>query len=95
MRPSLVYSAPLLSIALLSACGSNKEDSQVTETRMEDIDSLEGTISDDMINTDESTDQAPLEAPPAGEGGPNAVVGKGKAPDEEAAPEMENKAAVK
>jgi hypothetical protein len=33
---------------------------------MDDLDSLEGTISDDMINTDQSTDEPPLEAAPAG-----------------------------
>jgi hypothetical protein len=41
---------------LLSACGSSKEDNQATETRMDTLDSLEGTISDDMINTDEAVD---------------------------------------
>ena len=49
----------------LSACGGGKEDNQVTETRMDNLESLKGTISDDMINTDESTDVAPLAAPPA------------------------------
>lgn len=59
----------------LAACGGNKEDNQVTETRMDDLDSLEGTISDDMINTDESVDEAPVEAAPAP---------TGKAPTKEA-----------
>ncbi|WP_411289922.1 hypothetical protein [Sphingorhabdus sp.] len=58
---------PVMAVSLLvSACGSSKEDNQVTETRMDDLDSLEGTISDDMINTDQSTDEPPLEAAPAG-----------------------------
>jgi hypothetical protein len=58
--------APLaLMLFALAACGGNKEDNQVTETRMDDLDSLEGTISDDMINTDESTEEAPVEAAPA------------------------------
>ena len=52
-------------VLLLSACGSAKEDNQVTETRMDNLDSLEGTISDDMIITDESTDEARVEAAPA------------------------------
>lgn len=57
---------PALALLLLvSACGSSKEDNQVTETRMDNLESLEGTISDDMINTDESTDVAPLAAAPA------------------------------
>ena len=61
------YFMPALAVALLlSACGSSKEDNQVTETRMDNLDSLEGTISDDMINTDESTDEAPVEAAPGG-----------------------------
>jgi hypothetical protein len=57
--------APLaLTLLALSACGGSKEDNQVTETRMDDIDSLEGTISDDAINMDASTDEAPVEAAP-------------------------------
>jgi hypothetical protein len=57
---------PALALLLLvSACGSSKEDNQVTETRMDNLESLEGTISDDMINTDESTDVAPLATAPA------------------------------
>jgi hypothetical protein len=61
--------APLALVLLaLSACGGNKEDNQVTETRMDDLDSLEGTISDDMINTDQSTDDGPIEAAPPAEG---------------------------
>ena len=57
---------PALALMLLvSACGSSKEDNQVTETRMDNLESLKGTISDDMINTDESTDEAPLVAAPA------------------------------
>ena len=58
---------PALALVLLvSACGSSKEDNQVTETRMDNLDSLEGTISDDMINTDQSTDEAPVETSAAG-----------------------------
>lgn len=59
---------PVLALFALAACGSSKEDNQVTETRMDDLDSLEGTISDDMINTDASTDEAPVEAAPPAEG---------------------------
>lgn len=65
MRRFIVSTAILASLAMLSACGGNAEDNQVTETRMDDLDSLEGTISDDMINTDESTDEAPVDAAPA------------------------------
>ncbi len=64
MRRLVLSAAIVMSLALLSACGGNKEDNQITETRMDDLDSLKGTISDDMINTDESTDEAPVEAAP-------------------------------
>ncbi len=61
------YFVPAILLLALTACGGSKEDNQVTETRMDDLDSLEGTISDDMINTDESTDEAPVEAAPPAE----------------------------
>lgn len=71
MRRLVLSSTVIASLALLGACGGgNKEDNQVTQTRMDDIDSLEGTISDDMINTDESTDEAPVDAAPAADGKP-------------------------
>ena len=64
MRPILTVPVFAFSILLLSACGGgDKENSQVAETRMDDIDSLEGTISDDMINTDESTEEGVFDAP--------------------------------
>jgi hypothetical protein len=62
MRVTLIALA--LASLSLGACGGSKEDNQVTETRMDDIDSLEGTISDDAINMDASTDEAPVEAAP-------------------------------
>lgn len=49
-------------LPLLHACSGSGEDSKVTETRMDDLDSVEGTISDDMVNTDQSTDEAPVDA---------------------------------
>ena len=76
---------PALALLLLvSACGSSKEDNQVTETRMDNLDSLEGTISDDMINTDESTDEAPVEAAPV-----VAEASKSPAPKSDASKETE------
>jgi hypothetical protein len=61
-----------LGISALGGCDSGNivtggKDEKVTAVPMGDIDSLEGTISDEMINTDESTDEAPLDksAPPA------------------------------
>ena len=53
----LVFAFPAL-----SSCGGNDADSKVTETRMDDIDSVEGTISDEMIPTDEITEMAPVDA---------------------------------
>lgn len=61
----IITTALLLTLPLIHGCsGASKEDSKVTQTQMDDIDSLEGTISDDMINTDESTETAPLDAAP-------------------------------
>lgn len=75
MRRFIVPTVAVASLALLCACGGSAEDNQVTETRMDDLDSLEGTISDDMINTDESTDEAPVDAAPA-----EAAKNKGEQP---------------
>jgi predicted component of type VI protein secretion system len=63
MRFTIIAPA-FAALLALSACGSGKEDNQVTKSRMDDLESLKGTISDDMINTDESTDEAPVEAMP-------------------------------
>lgn len=60
MRRAFILMA--LALPALSACGGNDADSKVTETRMDDIDSVEGTISDEMIPTDEVTEMAPVEA---------------------------------
>lgn len=62
MRASMPL-ALLLATSALASCGS-KEDSQVSEQRMDDVDSVAGTISDDMVNTDENTDEAPVDAAP-------------------------------
>ena len=67
MRAPLILSFVLL----LSACGGGDE-SKVTETRMDDIDSLQGTISDEMVNTDELNEQAMVEAAPAATAKPEA-----------------------
>ena len=56
------FTPALAMMLLLSACGSSKEDNQATETRMDNLDSLEGTISDDMINTDEAIDDVPVQS---------------------------------
>jgi hypothetical protein len=80
MRRAHLSIAPLaLALLTLTACGGSKEDNQVTETRMDDIDSLEGTISDDAINMDASTDEAPVEATPAATETPDAKLDKAQA----------------
>jgi hypothetical protein len=71
---------------LLAACGSG-EDSKVTETRMDDIDSLEGTISDEMVNTDELNEQPMVEASPAPGAKPKDKSGDADKPKDKAAPE--------
>jgi hypothetical protein len=68
---------------LLAACGSG-EDSKVTETRMDDIDSLKGTISDEMVNTDELNEQPLVEAAPPATAKPKAK--EAEKPGEKAAP---------
>lgn len=77
MRPLIILSA--LTLATAACGGGTSEDRQTTETRMDDLDSLEGTISDDAINTDESTDEAPLEAAPAPTEQPKAKLDKEQA----------------
>jgi hypothetical protein len=73
---------------LLAACGGG-DDSKVTQTRMDDIDSLEGTISDEMPDTDALNEQPMIEAAPppsakpkakAENSGDNAEVKKTAAP---------------
>jgi hypothetical protein len=68
MRRKLI-SLPILALALLAQACSDKgastpanESAQVTQTRMNEIDNLEGTISDEMIITDDSNDEAELES---------------------------------
>jgi hypothetical protein len=56
------FTPAIAMVLLLSACGGSKEDSQATETRMDRLDSLQGTISDDMINTDEAVDDVPVQS---------------------------------
>ena len=96
MRRFMLSSAVVASLVMLSACGGTAEDNKVTETRMDDLDSIEGTISDDMINTDQSTDEAPVDAAPPVEGTPKAKPAKTeeKAEDEPAAPKTDDKAAT-
>ncbi len=76
MRRALILSLSLT----LAACGGGDE-SKVTETRMDDIDSLQGTISDEMANTDELNEQAMVEAAPATVAKPKAKAEAQSKPD--------------
>ena len=66
MRPILI-SICLFSVIILQGCSDKSastprsESDKVTQTRMNDIDSLEGTISDEMIITDDANDEAAFE----------------------------------
>ncbi len=53
----------LFVMSLLAGCSSETSgDNKLSQTRMNDIDSLEGTISDDIINTDQTNEEAPIDA---------------------------------
>ena len=70
MRPIITSLNILAACALLQGCSDKKTDAgakgnesnAVTQTRMDDIDNMEGTISDEMIITDDSTDEGALES---------------------------------
>ncbi len=87
MRRALILMA--IALPALSACGGNDADSKVTETRMDDIDSVEGTISDEMIPTDEVTEMAPVEASAAPAAAKANGADKGDAEKPAAAPASE------
>lgn len=72
--------ALLLVTSALTACG-NSEDSKVTEQRMDDVDSVAGTISDDAVDTDENTDEAMVDAAPPPEAGKPAAKTDAKPTD--------------
>lgn len=67
MRPALSAITLFAAITLIGACSDDKEieeqkteSNAITETRMDDIDALEGTISDEMIITDQSSEEGAL-----------------------------------
>jgi hypothetical protein len=63
----ILFPSAIIAAALLTGCSDKDagtpaaEATKVTQTRMNDIDSLEGTISDEMIITDDANDQPALE----------------------------------
>jgi hypothetical protein len=88
--------APLiLSLALLLAACGGADESKVTETRMDDIDSLQGTISDEMVNTDELNEQAMVEAAPPASAKPKAKTEGEAKPDAKPAAEPKVEAPAK
>ena len=88
--------APLiLSLALLLAACGGADESKVTETRMDDIDSLQGTISDEMVNTDELNEQAMVEAAPPASAKPKAKTDAEPKPDAKPATEPKAEAPAK
>jgi outer membrane biosynthesis protein TonB len=79
MRRILYFSLTAIGLFPLAACSSEPAaDSAVTETKMDSVDAIQGTISDEMIVTDDSSDQAPLadasEAPEEPKGVPKPDV---------------------
>ncbi len=60
--PALFLLSALTACDVIGGGGGATEDSKVTETRMDDLDSLEGTISDEMVDTDAISDQPMIEA---------------------------------
>ena len=58
MRSLTLLAAPLAALAL-AGCGSGADDS---EGAAKSNQVLEGTISDDMINTDEAIDDVPVQS---------------------------------
>lgn len=87
MRPIKTAIMLFSLLPLLQACGGSGNDSKVTETRMDDLDSVEGTISDDMVNTDQSTDEAPIDASAPADAKPKAKSDDAK-PKDDAKTEM-------
>jgi hypothetical protein len=69
MRRIITSISFLAAAAILQGCSGEKnskagaagESNAVTQTRMDNIDSLQGTISDEMIITDDATDEGALE----------------------------------
>jgi hypothetical protein len=59
--------ALIVLLPALSACGGSAEDAKVTATRIDDLDSLEGTISDEMADTGTLNEQPMIDGSPDSE----------------------------
>jgi hypothetical protein len=64
--------ALIVLLPALSACGGSVEDAKVTATRIDDLDSLEGTISDEMADTGSLNEQPMIDGSPDSEAKPGA-----------------------
>ena len=62
--PALFLLSALTGCNVLGGNSGGAENSKITETRMDDLDSLEGTISDEMIDTDTINETPMIEAAP-------------------------------
>ena len=81
---------PLAALLILAGCGEkaadkSPQDRQVTETVMDNVDDLQGTISDDMISIDDiRTEGAKVEdglsLPPGDAAAPEETSADGSAP---------------
>lgn len=72
-----IQAAPLTMAILLTACGGDPappEDNKSTDTKMEAVDVIDGTISDDMVDLDtaDTADSADANATGDAAGQPNA-----------------------
>ena len=56
MKPFLLLVATLFALTACSDDAEVVETDEVTETRMDDVDVIDGTISDDMVDIDTQTD---------------------------------------
>lgn len=85
MRRILIVAATA-SLGLITACSGGESENggearAVTQTRMDDIDKIEGSISDEMIDTNESGEEAPLAGSDAIAGAANPEAAAAQKPE--------------
>jgi hypothetical protein len=81
--------AMLLLAPALSACDFTGQESRTVETKIDDLDSVEGTISDEMIDTDMVDESPAIEAAAPTDGAKPAAT---KGDPKEAAKESKSEA---